>query len=170
MVLPMKPPPIDVFPFRHAYQISEDGRIIYRGQVIHRAFKLAVEPGDRLILKVLRRSSGPEQALQLYGHNCRIKIRRGVSPHGVIWLSLWQEPVEIEFVDVEPEARFSMWNTLGETVGGPTEDSWGNFGAIIEEKTPQREWVLRCCQSPGRTPPDFDALVLRVTRTANPAP
>jgi len=165
-----KPPPIDVFPFRHANQLSEDGKIIYKGQLIHRTFRLDVEATDRLTVEIVRRTESPEQALHLFGTNCRIKIRRGISARGVVWISLWHEPIEIEFEGVKPGARFTMWNALGETVGGPTNDAWGNFGVIIEEKVPQREWTLRFCQSPNRIPPDFNALVLLVTRTGESGP
>lgn len=166
----LKPPPVDVLPFSHAYEIAEDGRIIYKGQVIQRAFKLDVEENERLTVEVMRRTAFPEQVMHLYSEHCRIKIRRRVSSHGLLWFSQWQDAIDIEFVDVKPGARFVMWNAVARAIGEPTNDSWGNFGAIIEEKVPQREWILRCCQSALDTPPDFDALVLQVTRTTDSAP
>lgn len=164
-----KPPPVDVLPFSHAYELAEDGRIIYKGQVVQRAFKLDVAEADCLTVEVVRRTAFPEQVMHLFSEHCRIKVRRGISSHGLLWLSQWQEPIEIEFVDVKPGARFVMWNAVARAIGEPTNDTWGNFGVIIEENVPQREWTLRCCQSAIDTPPDFRALVLHVTRTTKPS-
>lgn len=161
----MKPPPIDVLPFSHAYELAEDGKIIYKGQVVQRAFKLDVVEADCLTVEVVRRTAFPEQVMHLFSEHCRIRIRRSISSHGLLWFSQWKDPIEIEFVDVKPGARFVMWNAVARAIGQPTNDSWGNFGAIIEEKQADREWILRCCQSALESPPDFTALVLHVTKT-----
>lgn len=157
--------PIDVLPFRTAFQLSEGGPIKYKGRTVVRAFRTTVTENTKLIISVLKRQGPPpEIALHVYGQNCIPKIGQGTKKAGVIWLSQWDKPIEITFEKVKQNAEFVFWNAVGLRIGGATNDSWGNFGMIVESEIEAEQWIVRCCQSEIDKNPDFDGLQLRVTK------
>lgn len=154
--------PIDVLPFNEAFHRSKAGPISYKGNIVHMAFRIQIEAQTRLWIDILKRRSPPEQALHLVADGCEIVIRQKASCKGLIWVSEWLEPIEISFLNVKEGARFMMWNATSSEIGLSTND-WGNYGLVIEQASPGREWILRCSQGMMPQLPDFDALVLRVT-------
>lgn len=159
---PVPPMPIDVLPFNEAFDRSRAGPISYQGNIVHRAFRLQVAPGVRLVIEVIRSHSPPEQALHLLSVNAKINISGDSRKRGLIWISEWDAPIEVSFDNVKADAKFMMGNATSHQVGASTND-WGNYGMIIREEISDRVWLLRCSQGMMPKLPDFDDLVLRIT-------
>ena len=148
--------------FRDQFNLSNGGPFEFDGFLVHRAFKIAVTEPRRLRLSVLKASHGPQQALHLYASNCRMRIGRDERHSGLLWIAdCLDKIVEIELTAINPPGTFGMWNATSDRIGGSTNDSWGNYGVIIQA-IGANSWLLNFSQSMLPDPPNFEALVIKV--------
>lgn len=158
--------PQDVLPLRAAFKLSRGGPIIYGGKLVFMAYRILVSADTRLTITIMQKRQPPEQVLHLYSDGCKIQVGTGSAQKGEIWISEWNKPIEISFLNVSNGARFMMGNATSHQIGASTND-WGNYGMLVDEIEPDRQWVLKCSQGMMPNLPDFEALVLHVRAEPN---
>jgi hypothetical protein len=149
--------------FTPLFESSADGTITYDGLVLHRRFTLGVAEGEVVGIRFLSFTTDYIQGLRVSAHNCQVSVERFTGTELVLWTDTAPERVKLVIVRARNGAALSLINVWKDrrhqTMLYALTSSAINVGRSETDAV-----VLRCSDGSGE--PEFDDLVVQVTREA----